>query len=107
MVRLQLASMLQRVPPQNRWGIAKALLSHANDAIDANLPLMYWYAIEPLVDEDFAQFCKSGADFQDFVGSRARCRRLASHDRSAEGLDAILSFLEAMTKMHCLGCVGR
>src|SRR5262249_37334451 len=35
--------------------IAESLLSHAEDADDHNLPLMYWYAIEPLADVDPAR----------------------------------------------------
>src|ERR1019366_7063291 len=31
------------------------LLAHAEDADDHNLPLMYWYAIEPLAAEDPAR----------------------------------------------------
>jgi putative membrane-bound dehydrogenase-like protein len=48
-VRLSLASMLQRLPLDQRWEIAAGLVGHAEDAADANLPLMDWYAIEPLV----------------------------------------------------------
>lgn len=51
-VRLALASALQRLPVQDRWSIATALVAHAEDAADPNLPLMYWYGIEPLVTAD-------------------------------------------------------
>jgi putative membrane-bound dehydrogenase-like protein len=51
-VRLALASALQRMPPPARWPIATALVAHAEDAADHNLPLMDWYAIEPLVPLD-------------------------------------------------------
>lgn len=51
-VRLALASALQRLPLAQRWGIAEALAAHAEDATDANLPLMIWYAIEPLAAAD-------------------------------------------------------
>jgi putative membrane-bound dehydrogenase-like protein len=52
LVRLYIASQLQREAPKDRWEIAAKLLSHAEDATDQNLPLMYWYAIEPLADVD-------------------------------------------------------
>ncbi len=52
LVRLYLASALQRIPLESRWPIAANLIAHAADATDANLPLMYWYAIEPLVSFD-------------------------------------------------------
>jgi hypothetical protein len=55
MVRLSLASALQRLPLQQRWAIAQNLVAHAQDAADANLPLMYWYAIEPMVPADPAR----------------------------------------------------
>ncbi|HZU36123.1 MAG TPA: PVC-type heme-binding CxxCH protein, partial [Gemmataceae bacterium] len=51
-VRLYLASALQRLPVQERWGIAEGLLQHAEDASDQNLPLMIWYGTEPLVGAD-------------------------------------------------------
>jgi putative membrane-bound dehydrogenase-like protein len=51
-VRLALASALQRVPARERWDIAEALAAHAEDAGDANIPLMVWYGIESLVPAD-------------------------------------------------------
>jgi putative membrane-bound dehydrogenase-like protein len=51
-VRLHLASALQRLPLEQRWPIAEALLGHTEDASDAYLPLMSWYGVEPLVPQD-------------------------------------------------------
>ena len=51
-VRLELASLAQRLPVGERWGLLEALLSHGEDADDHNLPLMLWYAFEPLVPAD-------------------------------------------------------
>lgn len=51
-VRLHVASILQRVPLEQRWPITEALVSHADDAADPNIPLMIWYAVEPLVPAD-------------------------------------------------------
>ncbi|MEO6034485.1 MAG: dehydrogenase, partial [Verrucomicrobiota bacterium] len=51
-VRLYLASAVQRLPLENRWEIVEALWSHAEDANDPNLPLMYWYAAEPIIAQD-------------------------------------------------------
>jgi putative membrane-bound dehydrogenase-like protein len=51
-VRLYLAAALQRLPIEQRWPIARGLAGHAEDADDANLPLMAWYGIEPLVAGD-------------------------------------------------------
>jgi putative membrane-bound dehydrogenase-like protein len=54
-VRLALASALQRIAPAARWPIATALVAHGEDAADHNLSLMNWYAIEPLVSLDTAR----------------------------------------------------
>src|SRR5205814_7326601 len=50
--RLAFAAGIQRVPLQFRWGLLASLTSHSEDASDPNLPLMYWYAMEPLADVD-------------------------------------------------------
>jgi len=53
-VRLYLASALQRLSAEmspTKEAIALALLSHAADNDDHNLPLMVWYGIEPMVGE--------------------------------------------------------
>jgi putative membrane-bound dehydrogenase-like protein len=51
-VRLYLAAALQRIPPKERWDVLKQLTAHEEDAKDHNLPLMYWYASEPLATLD-------------------------------------------------------
>jgi hypothetical protein len=52
LVRLSLASALQRLEPAKRWAIAEGLVARAEDADDANLPLMIWYGLEPAVAAD-------------------------------------------------------
>jgi putative membrane-bound dehydrogenase-like protein len=54
-VRLALASALQRLPLAQRWALAEGLVGHEEDAEDQNLPLMIWYGIEPLVELDKAR----------------------------------------------------
>lgn len=51
-VRLYLAAAMQRLPLEQRWAVLEALAAHAEDADDPNLPLMIWYALEPLVPTD-------------------------------------------------------
>ncbi|MGN6136510.1 MAG: PVC-type heme-binding CxxCH protein, partial [Aureliella sp.] len=51
-VRLYLASAAARLPLSDRWDLLAGLASHASDAGDANLPLMIWYAAEPLAEAD-------------------------------------------------------
>ncbi len=57
-VRLYLASALQRLPVAQRGEILEGLLAHAEDAKDHNLPLMYWYAAEPLAGQSVASAAK-------------------------------------------------
>jgi len=55
LVRLYLASALQRTPPAKRWDVLSGLLAHAEDASDQNLPMMVWYAAEPVVELDMSR----------------------------------------------------
>jgi putative membrane-bound dehydrogenase-like protein len=48
-VRLYLASAAQRLSIEQRLPILQPLIARAEDASDHNLPLMYWYALEPVV----------------------------------------------------------
>ena len=52
LVRLQLASAMQRVPAEQRWDVVAALAGRAADAADRNQALMVWYAAEPLAAQD-------------------------------------------------------
>jgi putative heme-binding domain-containing protein len=75
MVRLYLASAMQRLPLEKRWDTLTALVSHGEDASDHNLPLMYWYAAEPLVVADAARAAALAASasisrFQEFMARR-------------------------------------
>ena len=49
-VRLYLATALQRMELNQRWGIAEALAQQKADADDPNIPYMLWFAVEPLVE---------------------------------------------------------
>ncbi len=51
-VRLYLASALQRVETEAAWAIAGGLVAHKEDATDHNLPKMIWFGLEPLVAGD-------------------------------------------------------
>ncbi len=52
LVRLYLASAVQRTAPGNRWDVLEALYQYGGDKDDHNLPLMLWYSGEPLVELD-------------------------------------------------------
>ena len=51
-VRLYLACAAQRLSPDQRWPLVERLAARAEDAADPNLPLMVWYAAEPVVAND-------------------------------------------------------
>ena len=51
-VRLYIASALPKCDPDTRYELLSKLLTHAEDAGDHNLPLMYWYAAESLAAYD-------------------------------------------------------
>lgn len=50
LVRLALASTLQRLPAEDRIELATALVERAEDASDHNLPLLVWYGLIPVAD---------------------------------------------------------
>ncbi|TWU58709.1 Cytochrome c [Rubripirellula tenax] len=50
-VRLALASTIQRLPVAMRASLATPLVAHASDAGDHNLPLMIWYGLIPVALE--------------------------------------------------------
>jgi putative membrane-bound dehydrogenase-like protein len=88
-VRLQISSALQRLPYDRRWESLAGLLSRVEDETDPNLPLMNWYALEPLVDLDATRFLRLA-----FASRQSAARRHAA--RRAAGLERNESTLEAM-----------
>jgi putative membrane-bound dehydrogenase-like protein len=73
-VRLYLASAAQRLPLADRWELLRGLIGHREDANDHNLPLMAWYAAEPLadVDADRALHLASHSEFPQTLSFMAR-----------------------------------
>lgn len=58
LVQLYLASTMQRLPSESRWGIASALATKSDFAADPQLPLLIWYGIEPAVANDLPRGIK-------------------------------------------------
>ncbi|MEB2775102.1 PVC-type heme-binding CxxCH protein [Algoriphagus sp. D3-2-R+10] len=52
LVRLYLTSAMLRLEPELRWEVMEALVQRTEDLEDHNMPLMLWYALEPLADLD-------------------------------------------------------
>ncbi len=51
LVRLVLASVLQRLPVEKREALALALVSHPEDATDRDLPGLIWFGLHPLATQ--------------------------------------------------------
>ncbi len=102
-VRLYLASALQRLNDAARWPIAAALMTHAEDAADANLPTMVWLGVEPLVKDNAEVALAHAADSRIPQLARFIARRTLDADLVAPLVDAIakqpaneVSMLEGM-----------
>ena len=50
LVRLVLASTMQRMSFTERLSVAEGLVTHQEDATDKNIPLMVWYALIPVAE---------------------------------------------------------
>ncbi|MCY2986240.1 MAG: c-type cytochrome [Planctomycetota bacterium] len=88
-VRLQLSSSMQRWKLEDRWSVAAKLLQHTEDASDMNLPLMNWYAIEPLVDHDLKRFVELATEARIPLVRNHIARRVASHKDSLRGINLL------------------
>jgi putative membrane-bound dehydrogenase-like protein len=77
LVRLTLASTLQRIPPADRPALAAALVAHAEDAADHNLPLLVWYGLIPVADADPHALARLAAGCEWPTTRRLIARRLA------------------------------
>lgn len=99
LVRLTMASLLQKLPSAHRGPLASALLSRAEDATDPNQPLMLWYGIEPLVASDPA-FIPRIVEARIPRTQRLAARRIAEmHESRPESLNALLNALAAPTSL--------
>lgn len=58
LVRLALSSALSRIHVSQRAELAKALVAHAEDANDHNLPLMVWFGLIPVANADAMALAK-------------------------------------------------
>ena len=79
-VRLYLAAAMQRLNHDQRWPIADALISHAKDIDDHNIPKMIWFAVEPMVIENPDRAIELAVRSQIPVITRHIARRLGNAD---------------------------
>lgn len=95
LVRLVLASTLQRLPLPQRAELAAPLLTRSEDAEDHNLPLLLWYGLIPLGDADPSRLAKLGADCTLPLTRRLIARRLAEEIEKTPGpLNELLAGVE-------------
>jgi putative membrane-bound dehydrogenase-like protein len=76
LVRLALASTLQRLPVSQRAELATPLLAHAEDATDHNLPLLLWYGLIPVGETFPATLAKLAAECELPLTRKLIARRL-------------------------------
>ncbi len=76
-VRLYLAAALQRMKVEDRELIGRALVQHAEDAEDPNIPLMIWYGLEPIASKDESAAVELLRDSQIPLIRQCIARRLA------------------------------
>ncbi len=86
-VRLILASTLQRLPVTQRSQLADALMQHAEDAHDHNLPLLVWYGLMPLGHANLEQLVELATTSKWATTRRLMARRIV--ERIEQAPDAI------------------
>ena len=91
-VRLYLASALQRLDPTARWKVAGELMAHAEDASDHNIPKMVWLGVEPLVKEN-PEFALEQASH---AGIPLLARFIARRSVDADALPAVVAAIGKM-----------
>lgn len=96
-VVLHCASALQRLAPEERWPLARALSARVDMAGDANVPLMTWYGIEPLVSEGVSRFVALAGEAKLPLLRRQIARRAASLPPERGALDELVKLLANAT----------
>ncbi len=104
-VRLYVMSAAQKVPAEQRWDLVAGLVSHAEDANDHNLPLMAWYAAEPLPGLDAPKALRTalGAQLPKFLNfTSRRTAALATPDALATIVHALREAKETSQQLAIL-----
>src|SRR5262249_39992120 len=91
LVRLALASTVQRLPVAQRAELAAPLLQHQADAQDHNLPLLLWYGLIPMAEADPAALAVLGGKTELPLTRKLIARRLAEDlEKNPAPLNALL-----------------
>lgn len=94
-VRLYLASALQRIGIEASWPIAENLITHAEDADDHNIPHVLWYGIELLVADDPARALEMAKESGVPMITQYIARRLTDEDKMTSLVSAIGEYADA------------
>ena len=92
-VCLHLASALQRIERKERWPLTEALITRGEFADDANIPLMIWYGIEPLVADDRSRFVGLAPLAAIPTVRRHIARRVAAIPENIDGMTQLVQSL--------------
>src|SRR5262249_43140688 len=96
LVRLVLASTLQRLPVSQRAPLAVDLAAHKEDADDHNLPLLIWYGLIPVGDSDPAALAALAAKCELPITRKFIARRLAEDiEKNPAPLNVLLQLARA------------
>lgn len=93
-VRLYLASALQRMDISSRWQLAENLVMHAEDTADHNIPKMLWTAVEPLVKQDPGRMLSIAAKGDIGMIARFTARRVID----ADAIETLIGWLSKAPK---------
>ncbi len=92
LVRLALASNIQRLPLKDRTALAMGLMSREEDADDHNLPLLVWYGLMPVAEELPSSLIEVAIESKWPLVQRLIARRLAeSMHKDGAPLDSLIN----------------
>ncbi|MGB7344559.1 MAG: PVC-type heme-binding CxxCH protein [Pirellulaceae bacterium] len=100
LVRLTLASTLQRLPVAMRTPLAAELVAHASDADDHNLPMMIWYGLIPVADHDATELATVAmrCKLPDTLMCISRC--IAEEiEKQPQAMEALLAAISKSTEL--------
>jgi len=101
LIRLHLASALQRLPLDARWPIATALAKHEGDASDRQQPLMIWYGIEPSVAADPMRGVKLIGEAKIPTVRRLVARRITEEiEKQPAAVDALVALMKGQPEVR-------
>jgi putative membrane-bound dehydrogenase-like protein len=98
-VQLFLASAAQRLPPAARWRLVEALVARRGFYNDSSLPLMLWYAVEPVVPHDIDRAVRLVAAGRVPLVRQFAARRITAEiERHPQGVEGLIGVMTEATR---------